>query len=56
VQGLGFLGLAIDAERNHTAEGDGELTAEGAMTRTLVIQARGDLEIARQTPNGLASG
>lgn len=49
VAGLGFLGLAIDAERNETASGDLELTAEGARTRTLVIAAREDLEIARQT-------
>jgi acetate kinase len=56
VQGLGFLGLAIDAERNQTGDGDRELTADGAMTRTLVIQAREDLEIARQTRAVLASG
>ncbi len=55
VQGLGFLGLAIDAERNQTADGDQELTADEAMTRTLVIQAREDLEIARQTRALLAS-
>ena len=56
VNGLGFLGVAIDMERNQTAEGDRELTADGAMTRTLVIQAREDLEIARQTRTVLASG
>lgn len=55
VQGLGFLGLAIDAERNQTAHGDRELTADGAMTRTLVIKAREDLEIARQTRTVLTS-
>jgi acetate kinase len=48
--------VAIDMERNQTAEGDRELTADGAMTRTLVIQAREDLEIARQTRTVLASG
>lgn len=56
VKGLGFLGVAIDAERNQTDHGDRELTADGAMTRTLVIQAREDLEIARQTRTVLASG
>jgi acetate kinase len=56
VQGLGFLGLAVDAQSNQTAHGDRELTADGALTRTLVIQAREDLEIARQTRTVLASG
>ncbi len=56
VDGLGFLGLAIDAERNQTAHGDRELTPDGIPTRTLVIQAREDLEIARQTRTLLASG
>jgi acetate kinase len=54
VQGLGFLGVAINAQRNETASGDIELTADGAPTRTLVIQAREDLEIASQTRTALA--
>jgi acetate kinase len=49
VQGLAFLGVKIDTERNETASGDVELTADGALTRTLVMQAREDLEIATQT-------
>jgi acetate kinase len=56
LDGLGFLGLAVDAQRNQTAHGDRDLTADGALTRTLVIQAREDLEIARQTRTALASG
>ncbi len=56
VNGLGFLGVAIDAQHNQTADGDRELTADGALTRTLVIQTREDLEIARQTRTVLASG
>jgi acetate kinase len=56
VHGLAFLGLAIDAECNQTAAGDQEITADGALARTLVIRAREDLEIARQTRSVLASG
>jgi acetate kinase len=56
VHGLAFLGLAIDAECNQTADGDQEITADGALARTLVIRAREDLEIARQTRSVLASG
>lgn len=44
---LGFLGLSIDDEANTSGEGDRELTGAGA-ARTFVIQAREDLEIARQ--------
>ncbi len=46
--GLGFLGVKLDAARNGTARTDGELSAPGAAVRTLVVQAREDLEIARQ--------
>ncbi len=56
VQGLGFLGVDVDPDRNQTAHGDQELTADGALTRTLVIESREDLEIARQTRAVLASG
>ena len=48
LDGMGFLGLAVDRERNETARGDLEITAVGAGTRTLIIEAREDLEIARQ--------
>jgi acetate kinase len=46
--GLGFLGIALDPVRNAATTGDGEITAAGACVRTLVIEAREDLEIARQ--------
>lgn len=48
--GLGFLGLAIDAEANLKvkAAGDCDLTAPGARASTLVLRAREDREIARQ--------
>lgn len=46
--GLGFLGLHIDHDKNRTATADQDLTADGAATRSLVITAREDLEIVRQ--------
>jgi acetate kinase len=46
--GLEFLGVAIDQERNLAASGDAEITAAGALVRTVVVSAREDLEIARQ--------
>jgi acetate kinase len=49
-QGLGFVGVALDAARNASADGtaDAEVTAPGAPVRTLVIAAREDVEIARE--------
>jgi len=46
--GLRFLGVELDAARNGAATADSELGAPGAAVRTLVVQAREDLEIARQ--------
>ena len=51
---LGFLGLALDREANEGATGDGEIGADGAQVRTLVIEAREDLEIARGVRQVLA--
>ena len=49
VRGMDFLGVAIDDDLNAGAVADDrEITAEGAPGRVLVIQAREDLEIARQ--------
>ena len=53
---LGFLGVAIDPARNGDVTGDGDVSAGAAQTRTLVIEAREDLEIARQTRGLLARG
>jgi acetate kinase len=49
VGGLGFLGAALDEQRNGGATPDADLSAAGAAVRTVVIAAREDLEIARQT-------
>jgi acetate kinase len=46
--GLGFLGVALDGERNAAARPDAEIGAAEAAVRTLVIAAREDVEIARQ--------
>jgi acetate kinase len=52
--GLGFLGLAVDAVANDQLDGDAEITAAGAPVRTLVLRAREDLEMARQTRAALS--
>jgi acetate kinase len=46
--GLGFLGVAVDPRRNEAPAGDREIGAEGGAVHVLVVQAREDLEIARQ--------
>ncbi|NKZ07345.1 acetate/propionate family kinase [Actinomadura latina] len=43
---LGYLGVSVDPGRNEAACGDTDITAPGASVRTLVIEAREDLEIA----------
>ena len=45
---LGFLGVVLDEERNSSGEGDRDISAAGAQVRTLAIEAREDLEMARQ--------
>lgn len=56
--GLSFLGVAIDPERNDQARGssgnDADISADSAPVRTLVITAREDLEIARQVRMALS--
>jgi acetate kinase len=47
--GLRFLGVRIDPDQNDAADPDVDITARDAAARTLVIRAREDLEIARQT-------
>jgi acetate kinase len=47
-EGLGFLGVAIDGERNAVTSADGLIGAPGATVRAVVVTAREDLEIARQ--------
>jgi acetate kinase len=46
---LGFLGVAVDDDRNADAGADTDITAADAAVHTLVVAAREDLEIARGT-------
>jgi acetate kinase len=46
--GLGFLGVALDADLNARVTSDGEISGHGAVVRTFVVTAREDVEIARQ--------
>jgi acetate kinase len=48
IDGLGFLGLAIDSEGNQAAAGDADVSGAQASVATLVLGSREDLEIARQ--------
>jgi acetate kinase len=48
VERLGFLGISIDMHRNDTVHEDGDITADGATVRTVVITSREDLQIARE--------
>jgi acetate kinase len=47
-EGLGFLGVHIDEERNIHHHGDADLSVPSAPVGTFVIAAREDLEIARE--------
>jgi acetate kinase len=47
-EGLEFLGVVIDPERNRAEGGDRRIDAPGCRVGTLVVEAREDLEIARQ--------
>jgi acetate kinase len=53
--GLAFLGVQLDAARNEEGAGDREIGVPEAPVRALVIEAREDLEIARQVRSVLAS-
>jgi acetate kinase len=48
MNGLAFLGVQGDADRNQAGSGDREIGAPGAPVRALVISAREDIEIASQ--------
>jgi acetate kinase len=51
--GLAFLGIAIDLAKNAEPELDAEISAPGAAVRTFVVQAREDLQIARDVRRAL---
>lgn len=58
--GLGFLGVALDPAANDAAgpgePPDREIDAPGAAVRAFVVEAREDLEIARQARSVVATG
>jgi acetate kinase len=55
-EGLGFLGVAVDGARNAGVSADVEITAAGASVRTVVVHAREDVQIARETRRVLGAG
>ena len=48
IEGLGFLGLQVDAERNERGTGDRPISGPGATAAALVVASREEVEIARQ--------
>ena len=54
VNGVSFLGPAIDEQVNECASGDCEITASPSKVRVVMVHAREDLEIARQVRAVLA--
>jgi acetate kinase len=47
VEGLAFLGIALDEAANASSVPDAEIGAEGAPVRAFVVEAREDLQITR---------
>jgi acetate kinase len=54
-EGLQFLGVVIDQERNCAGDQDRDISALGAGARSVVVRAREDLEIVRQTRGALSA-
>jgi acetate kinase len=46
---LGFMGVAVDEGVNAGASPDADVTEPGALVHTLVVAAREDLQVARET-------
>jgi acetate kinase len=53
--GLGFLGIRLDEPRNRQAEGDADISAQGASVRTTVVPAREEIQMAREIRDLLPS-
>ena len=47
-EGLGWLGIAVDGERNRAARRDADISGADSSVRTAVVTAREDLVIARE--------
>ncbi|WP_249124700.1 acetate/propionate family kinase [Saccharopolyspora erythraea] len=54
-EALGFLGVEVDQARNDEVSADADISGADAGARTVVVSAREDLEIARQTRAALAA-
>jgi acetate kinase len=54
-EGLSYLGVAIDAERNAAVDDDADVRPDGSPVAVLVVRAREDLEIAREARGALNS-
>ncbi|GAB2682240.1 acetate kinase [Saccharopolyspora gloriosae] len=48
-ENLGFLGVEVDSERNAATGTDADISTNSAAVRTVVVESREDVEIARQT-------
>jgi acetate kinase len=55
VDGLGFLGLDVDAEANERGVGDRVISSAASVADVVVVASREELEIARQVRSLLAS-
>lgn len=55
-QKLAYLGVAIDAGSNASGPRDRDISASGAIVRTLVVEAREDLQIAAEARSLLGDG
>jgi acetate kinase len=55
VDGLGFLGLRLDRDRNERGTQDRDIGAAGTPAATLVVASREDLEIARQVRSAVGT-
>jgi acetate kinase len=53
-EGLQYMGIRIDRRRNATITGDGDVAAYGSLVHVLVVHAREDVEIARETRGALS--
>jgi acetate kinase len=45
---LGFLGIAVDEQKNSSAKGDGEISSRASQVRVLVLRAQEDWAIAQK--------
>jgi acetate kinase len=55
IAGLGFLGLELDDDANRNPSGDADVSTGAARAWTLVVRAREDLEIARQSRHAVTA-